>query len=169
MAVFHSSWSWADQPITLLPRLTGKSCLPEFVLSLDMSEVLAAKDASDESDRRSLRSPLHSLPDRDTTLEKIVWRKIDLWILPIATMFYLLSFLVSYRSPYLHPLPSPSSEVCSFMHWTSVALGFTAPHRLGTHNYMCCSWASRSFEQSRIHRCYFYRHTLPFLSFLFFG
>jgi hypothetical protein len=28
-------------------------------------------------------------------LESRVWKKLDLWILPIATMFYLLSFLVS--------------------------------------------------------------------------
>jgi len=28
-------------------------------------------------------------------LEGIVWRKLDRWVLPIATIFYLLSFLVS--------------------------------------------------------------------------
>jgi hypothetical protein len=28
-------------------------------------------------------------------MERTVWRKLDAWILPIATMFYLLSFLVS--------------------------------------------------------------------------
>jgi hypothetical protein len=27
-------------------------------------------------------------------LEGIVWRKLDRWVLPIATIFYLLSFLV---------------------------------------------------------------------------
>lgn len=27
-------------------------------------------------------------------LEKVVWRKLDLWILPTVAMFYLLSFLV---------------------------------------------------------------------------
>ncbi|KAF8519874.1 major facilitator superfamily domain-containing protein [Hysterangium stoloniferum] len=29
----------------------------------------------------------------DPVLEKVVWRKLDMWILPLATMFYLLSFL----------------------------------------------------------------------------
>jgi hypothetical protein len=28
-------------------------------------------------------------------LERIVWRKLDRWVLPVATIFYLLSFLVS--------------------------------------------------------------------------
>jgi hypothetical protein len=28
-------------------------------------------------------------------LERTVWRKLDIWILPIVTLFYLLSFLVS--------------------------------------------------------------------------
>lgn len=31
----------------------------------------------------------------DPALEKIVWRKMDKWILPVVAMFYLLSFLVS--------------------------------------------------------------------------
>jgi hypothetical protein len=28
-------------------------------------------------------------------LERTVWRKLDIWVLPIVTLFYLLSFLVS--------------------------------------------------------------------------
>lgn len=28
-------------------------------------------------------------------LEGTVWRKLDIWVLPVCTMFYLLSFLVS--------------------------------------------------------------------------
>lgn len=36
-----------------------------------------------------------SLSEPDYTLEKVVWRKLDLWILPVVTMFYFLSFLVS--------------------------------------------------------------------------
>lgn len=31
----------------------------------------------------------------DPALEKVVWRKMDKWILPVVAMFYLLSFLVS--------------------------------------------------------------------------
>jgi hypothetical protein len=31
----------------------------------------------------------------DPALDKIVWRKLDLWILPVVSMFYFLSFLVS--------------------------------------------------------------------------
>jgi Fe2+ transport system protein B len=34
-------------------------------------------------------------------LEKTAWRKLDCYILPIATMFYLLSFLVGYFLVYL--------------------------------------------------------------------
>lgn len=33
--------------------------------------------------------------DSDAALEKRVWRKLDVWILPVVTIFYLLSFLVS--------------------------------------------------------------------------
>lgn len=36
-----------------------------------------------------------SEPIIDHTLEKTVWRKLDLWILPVVAMFYFLSFLVS--------------------------------------------------------------------------
>jgi hypothetical protein len=28
-------------------------------------------------------------------LERTVWRKLDIWILPVVTLFFLLSFLVS--------------------------------------------------------------------------
>ena len=38
----------------------------------------------------------------DEALEKTVWRKLDVWILPVVAMFYLLSFLVR-TSPPPHP------------------------------------------------------------------
>jgi hypothetical protein len=31
----------------------------------------------------------------DPTLERVVWRKMDMWLLPVVAMFYFLSFLVS--------------------------------------------------------------------------
>jgi hypothetical protein len=31
----------------------------------------------------------------DPAMEKVVWRKLDMWILPTVAMFFLLSFLVS--------------------------------------------------------------------------
>lgn len=34
-------------------------------------------------------------PIVNDVLERTVWRKLDIWILPVVTMFYLLSFLVS--------------------------------------------------------------------------
>lgn len=34
-------------------------------------------------------------PQSDAELEKTVWRKMDMWILPVVSIFYLLSFLVS--------------------------------------------------------------------------
>ena len=40
---------------------------------------------------------LSALPRDDQRLEKVVWRKLDLYILPVVAMFYLLSFLVSKR------------------------------------------------------------------------
>ena len=33
-------------------------------------------------------------PDPQVALDKRVWRKLDLWLLPTVAMFYLLSFLV---------------------------------------------------------------------------
>lgn len=35
-----------------------------------------------------------SAPQVDPSMEKVVWRKLDLWLLPTVAMFYLLSFLV---------------------------------------------------------------------------
>lgn len=35
----------------------------------------------------------------DPALERIVWRKMDKWVLPIVSMFYFLSFLVSTTAP----------------------------------------------------------------------
>jgi hypothetical protein len=58
-----------------------------------------------------MEDTLHISPSSDTTkdvdhfeeisdaeevlLERTVWRKLDRWVLPICTIFYLLSFLVS--------------------------------------------------------------------------
>jgi len=36
----------------------------------------------------------------DEALEKTVWRKLDVWILPVVAMFYLLSFLVRTSPPH---------------------------------------------------------------------
>ena len=38
---------------------------------------------------------LSALPRDDERLERVVWRKLDCFILPVVAMFYLLSFLVS--------------------------------------------------------------------------
>lgn len=40
-----------------------------------------------------------AVEDVDPALEKRIWRKLDLYILPVVTLFYLLSFLVSGNLP----------------------------------------------------------------------
>lgn len=44
----------------------------------------------------------------DPVLEVKVWRKLDMWVLPIASMFYLLSFLVTH--------PFYPGEMCADHH-----------------------------------------------------
>ena len=46
-------------------------------------------------DSQSSRESPSPAPVVDPALDKRVWRKLDLFILPVVTMFYLLSFLVS--------------------------------------------------------------------------
>lgn len=36
-----------------------------------------------------------SIKQSDDQLERTVWKKLDLWVLPVVTIYYLLSFLVS--------------------------------------------------------------------------
>jgi len=40
------------------------------------------------------RNELSPVPVANPKLEKRVWMKVDLWLLPFVTMFYFLSFLV---------------------------------------------------------------------------
>jgi hypothetical protein len=42
-----------------------------------------------EDSRETLRDPA------DLVMERTIWRKLDLYILPVVSMFYFLSFLVS--------------------------------------------------------------------------
>jgi hypothetical protein len=60
-------------------------------LQLDppLSPVTLEKHAGSEAD--SLEAEAMTV---NPALERVVWRKMDLWILPIVAMFYLLSFLV---------------------------------------------------------------------------
>lgn len=46
-------------------------------------------------DSQSSRESPSPAPMVDPALDKRVWRKLDLFILPVVTIFYLLSFLVS--------------------------------------------------------------------------
>jgi hypothetical protein len=51
-----------------------------------------------ESEKDSLSSAEAQRPittHEDARLERVVWRKLDLFILPVVAMFYFLSFLVS--------------------------------------------------------------------------
>ncbi|TFK36156.1 major facilitator superfamily domain-containing protein [Crucibulum laeve] len=58
-----------------------------------MGKTSPVKDYEKHADTdSSIRSDSPAVVVSDV-LEKRVWRKIDIWILPIATMFYLLSFL----------------------------------------------------------------------------
>jgi hypothetical protein len=38
--------------------------------------------------------PMERTVDHDSVMENRIWRKLDLYILPLASMFYFLSFLV---------------------------------------------------------------------------
>lgn len=53
-----------------------------------------------EVSRESSPGPVH-----DPVMERRVWRKLDMWLLPVVTIFYLLNFLVSLE----HPQPYLSS------------------------------------------------------------
>lgn len=56
------------------------------------------KLGSEKDSYYSTENPrLSALSRDDKRLEKVVWRKLDLFILPVVAMFYLLSFLVSGR------------------------------------------------------------------------
>lgn len=55
------------------------------------SEDLETKDATS-----SVGSSNEFRIVEDPAMEKRVWRKIDMYVLPIVAMFYLLSFLVSF-------------------------------------------------------------------------
>ena len=63
---------------------------------------------STRSDREKVAADIGSVesmsPTDDPALEK-VWRKMDLYILPVVAMFYLLSFLVSYLLPDINYKP----------------------------------------------------------------
>jgi hypothetical protein len=54
-----------------------------------LSPITQEKHAGSEAD--SLEGEAMSV---NPLLEGVVWRKMDLWILPVVAMFYFLSFLV---------------------------------------------------------------------------
>ena len=90
--------SWTIDSLRMLscyhPLCTGAGCITTqkladspYLSSLrghDMTEVTATDDSSWET-----------LVDPADTMEKRIWHKLDLYILPVVAMFYFLSFLVS--------------------------------------------------------------------------
>lgn len=57
----------------------------------------ASRDDSGSFDL-SLDDVPHARQGEDSAMAKRVWRKLDLYLLPVVTMFYFLSFLVSVYS-----------------------------------------------------------------------
>lgn len=48
-----------------------------------------------DTEKHATSTDVSSSTEENAILDKIVWRKLDIWILPVLSMFYLLSFLVS--------------------------------------------------------------------------
>lgn len=65
--------------------------LPILIAMLDDSET-----SKDVSSSKSISSGDRVIEDR--VMEKRVWRKIDMYVVPVVAMFYLLSFLVRFLS-----------------------------------------------------------------------
>ena len=66
------------------------SLIPSFLLTYVDSEVMSEKEHSEEC---VTVKPMEYTID-DSVKENRIWRKLDLYILPLASMFYFLSFLV---------------------------------------------------------------------------
>jgi hypothetical protein len=62
----------------------------------------------------------------DPALDKVVWRKLDMWILPVVAMFYFLSFLVR---PLIVVNSGYQTEVCALRR-----IGLILP----THEWLDC-------------------------------
>jgi hypothetical protein len=56
---------------------------------------VASRSSSDPEKNVDSSSLGSDQPLVNDQLERTVWRKLDIWVLPIVTLFYLLSFLVS--------------------------------------------------------------------------
>jgi hypothetical protein len=78
-----------DSVSLAVPQLTG-------IPTRTMSEKALSHTSMDPEKHTIETSSLGSdaVAPVDPALEKVVWRKLDLWILPTVAMFYLLSFLV---------------------------------------------------------------------------
>ncbi len=59
----------------------------------DLKKLVSEKASYSSAENQKLGGFSH---DDTKRLERVVWRKLDLFILPVVAMFYLLSFLVSH-------------------------------------------------------------------------
>jgi hypothetical protein len=64
---------------------------------MDNASSHASGDPEKQDESESSRKSLSPAPPVDAAFDQRVWRKLDLWILPVVAMFYFLSFLVSYQ------------------------------------------------------------------------
>lgn len=58
----------------------------------DLKKLVSEKESYSSAENQKLAGFSH---DDTKRLERVVWRKLDMFILPVVAMFYLLSFLVS--------------------------------------------------------------------------
>ena len=83
------------------------------------------KLGSERDSYYSTENPRLSALRDDTRLERVVWRKLDLFILPVVAMFYLLSFLVSVPSLIGFFLTIAMSPLGPYQLWKCKSRGFT--------------------------------------------
>jgi len=60
----------------------------------------------DHKEKDDSSSNITERREQNARLESIVWRKLDMFVVPIVTMYYLLSFLVCYRWCFLFATPA---------------------------------------------------------------
>lgn len=64
-------------------------------MAIPLSKTASPGSQSQSTHKADLSVDTVSLvPSVDPAMEKVVWRKLDLYVLPMVALFYLLSFLV---------------------------------------------------------------------------